>query len=104
MQIRAAPKLVVIRAKKAGFRCCLETPTESCCSHAKIVALMGEFYVLGSRASCANVVALAHHYREAVLQGDSAVYGVVTDSVDIRFYKIDNWEVRMLLRRFLSRC
>lgn len=45
-QDMAAVKLVVIRAKKLGFKCCTGRSRYSCCGPEQVLALMGELYFL----------------------------------------------------------
>lgn len=42
-QDKTAGKLVVLRAKKLGFKCCPGNSRFSCCGPAQVIALMGEF-------------------------------------------------------------
>lgn len=42
-QDKMAVKLVVLRAKKLGFKCCPGKSRVSCCGPAQVIALMGEF-------------------------------------------------------------
>lgn len=43
---KAAVKLVVVRAKKLGFKCCGGNAHFSCCGPAQVIALMGEYSYL----------------------------------------------------------